>query len=79
MSAAVLGAERYERSDGRLGHRNGYRPRLLTTQKDSGLIHSIVSTAANVHDLSRLPISCTAMSMLSTPMAATRASPKSLR
>jgi hypothetical protein len=47
----VLGAECYERSDGRRGHRNGYRPGLLTTQKDSGLIHSIVSTAANVHDL----------------------------
>ncbi|MCS5706444.1 IS256 family transposase [Synechococcus sp. FGCU-3] len=30
--AAVLGAERYERSEERLGHRNGYRPRLLTTQ-----------------------------------------------
>jgi putative transposase len=30
--AAVLGAERYERSEDRLGHRNGYRPRVLTTQ-----------------------------------------------
>jgi transposase-like protein len=30
--AAVLGAERYERSEDRLGHRNGYRPRLPTTQ-----------------------------------------------
>ena len=30
--AAVLGADRYERSEERLGHRNGYRPRLLTTQ-----------------------------------------------
>jgi putative transposase len=30
--AAVLGAERYERSEERLGHRTGYRPRLLTTQ-----------------------------------------------
>jgi hypothetical protein len=30
--AAVLGAERYERSEERLGHRNGYRPRVLTTQ-----------------------------------------------
>jgi transposase-like protein len=30
--AAVLGAERHERSDDRLGYRNGYRPRLLTTQ-----------------------------------------------
>ena len=30
--AAVLGADRYERSEERLGHRNGFRPRLLTTQ-----------------------------------------------
>jgi transposase-like protein len=30
--AAVLGAERHERSEERLGYRNGYRPRLLTTQ-----------------------------------------------
>ena len=30
--AAVLGADRYERSEERLGHRNGYRPRMLTTQ-----------------------------------------------
>ena len=30
--AAVLGAERYERSEERLGYRNGYRPRTLTTQ-----------------------------------------------
>ena len=30
--AAVLGAERHERSDDRLGYRNGYRPRLLSTQ-----------------------------------------------
>jgi putative transposase len=30
--AAVLGAERHERSDDRLGCRNGYRPRLRTTQ-----------------------------------------------
>ena len=30
--AAVLGAERHERSDDRLGYRNGYRPRLLATQ-----------------------------------------------
>ena len=30
--AAVLGAERHERSDGRLGYRNGYRPRNLATQ-----------------------------------------------
>ena len=30
--AAVLGAERHERSEDRLGYRNGYRPRLLTTQ-----------------------------------------------
>jgi putative transposase len=28
----VLGAERHERSEERLGYRNGYRPRLLTTQ-----------------------------------------------
>ena len=28
----MLGAERYERSEERLGHRNGYRPRVLTTQ-----------------------------------------------
>ena len=30
--AAVLGADRHERTDERLGYRNGYRPRLLTTQ-----------------------------------------------
>ena len=30
--AAFLGADRRERSDERLGYRNGYRPRLLTTQ-----------------------------------------------
>jgi len=30
--AAVLGANRHERSDNRLGHRNGSRPKLLTTQ-----------------------------------------------
>jgi hypothetical protein len=30
--AAMLGAERHERSEERLGYRNGYRPRLLTTQ-----------------------------------------------
>ena len=29
---AVLGADRHERSEERLGHRNGYRPRVLTTQ-----------------------------------------------
>jgi putative transposase len=30
--AAVLGADRHERTDERLGYRNGYRPRSLTTQ-----------------------------------------------
>ncbi|QPN68743.1 IS256 family transposase [Synechococcus sp. CBW1006] len=30
--AAVLGADRHERSEERLGYRNGYRPRSLTTQ-----------------------------------------------
>jgi putative transposase len=30
--ASVLGADRYERSEVRLGRRNGYRPRVLTTQ-----------------------------------------------
>lgn len=30
--AAVLGAERHERSDDRFGYRNGYRPRSLATQ-----------------------------------------------
>jgi len=30
--AAVLGADRHERTDERLGYRNGYRPRTLTTQ-----------------------------------------------
>ena len=30
--AAVIGAERHERSEERLGYRNGYRPRSLTTQ-----------------------------------------------
>ena len=30
--AAVLGAERHERSEERLGYRNGYRSRTLTTQ-----------------------------------------------
>ncbi len=32
--AAVLGAERHERSDDRLGYRNGNRPRTLATQAD---------------------------------------------
>jgi transposase-like protein len=31
-AAAVIGAERHERTEGRLGHRNGYRPRSLGTQ-----------------------------------------------
>jgi putative transposase len=30
--AAVLGGDRHERTDERLGYRNGYRPRTLTTQ-----------------------------------------------
>jgi len=30
--AAVLGADRHERSEDRLGYRNGNRTRLLTTQ-----------------------------------------------
>jgi putative transposase len=30
--AATLGAQRHERSEDRLGYRNGSRPRLLTTQ-----------------------------------------------
>jgi putative transposase len=30
--AAFLGADWYERTEERLGHRNGYRPRTLTTQ-----------------------------------------------
>jgi len=30
--AAVLGAERHERTEERLGYRNGYRSRTLTTQ-----------------------------------------------
>jgi transposase-like protein len=30
--AAVLGAERYERTEERLSYRNGSRPRMLTTQ-----------------------------------------------
>jgi len=30
--AAVLGADRHERTEERLGYRNGYRPRTLTTQ-----------------------------------------------
>jgi putative transposase len=30
--AAVLGADRHERTNERLGYRNGSRPRLLTTQ-----------------------------------------------
>jgi transposase-like protein len=30
--AAVLGADRHERSEEQLGYRNGYRPRQLTTQ-----------------------------------------------
>jgi len=37
--AAVLGADRHERSEERLGYRNGYRPRVLTTQVgDIGLM-----------------------------------------
>ena len=31
-ATAVIGAERHERSEERLGHRNGYRPRSLATQ-----------------------------------------------
>ena len=31
-AAAVIGAERHERTEERLGYRNGYRPRSLTTQ-----------------------------------------------
>jgi len=31
-ATAVIGAEGHERTEGRLGHRNGYRPRSLTTQ-----------------------------------------------
>ena len=30
--AAVLGADRHQRSEERLGYRNDYRPRVLTTQ-----------------------------------------------
>jgi putative transposase len=30
--AAFLGADRHERTEERLGHRNGYRSRTLTTQ-----------------------------------------------
>ena len=30
--AAVLGADRHQRSEERLGYRNGNRPRVLTTQ-----------------------------------------------
>ena len=30
--AAVLGVERHQQSEERVGYRNGYRPRLLTTQ-----------------------------------------------
>jgi putative transposase len=30
--AASLGADWHERTEERLGHRNGYRPRTLTTQ-----------------------------------------------
>ena len=30
--AAFLGADCHERAEERLGHRNGYRPRTLTTQ-----------------------------------------------
>jgi transposase-like protein len=30
--AAFLGADRHERTEERLGYRNGYRRRLLTTQ-----------------------------------------------
>ena len=30
--AAVIGADRHERTEQRLGHRNGYRSRSLTTQ-----------------------------------------------
>jgi putative transposase len=31
-ATAVIGAEHHERSEERLGHRNGYRPRSLATQ-----------------------------------------------
>jgi len=31
-ASAVLGADRHERTEERLGHRNGYRPRSLATQ-----------------------------------------------
>ena len=31
-ATAVIGADRHERSEERTNHRNGYRPRTLTTQ-----------------------------------------------
>ena len=31
-ASAVLGADRHERTEERLGYRNGYRPRSLATQ-----------------------------------------------
>ena len=38
-AAAVIGADRHERTEERLGYRNGYRPRSLTTQVgDIGLL-----------------------------------------
>jgi hypothetical protein len=47
--------------------------------KDSGLIHSVVVTAANVHDLTPVVDCCMAMRRSSTAMPATRALPRELR
>jgi hypothetical protein len=46
--------------------------------KDSGLIHLVVTTAANVHNLTQGPSFCIAMRRSSTAMPATRASPRGL-
>jgi hypothetical protein len=47
--------------------------------KDSGLIHSVVCTAANVHDLTQLLSCCMAMRGWCTATLATRASPNDPR
>jgi putative transposase len=45
--AAVLGADRHERSGDRLGYRNGYRPRLLT-RADSKCVTGVLAGAVSM-------------------------------
>lgn len=50
--AAVLGADRHERTEERSGYRNGSRPRLLTTQVGD------IPTNSSHRYLSRLSLLC---------------------